>query len=366
MKYSPYRHIDSILVKNRPIHLTFFLTKRCNAKCSFCFYIYQDQDKNKSNRQIIQDELSLEEIERISTGFGNLLWLAFSGGEIFLRDDLVEITKIFYKKNKPAIILFPTNGLMPDKIFDLIQEIVKHCKKSMIVVKLSLDGPRDLHNSIRGSKKSFQKTLETYKKLSPLVEKYQNFELGINTVFCTENQYELDELFEEVKKLDKIRTHTVSLIRGNVKDETLLNIDMEKYKETINKLRTDLNSDEAKIYKFTGSRLKAAQDIVQRELIFETHRKNKRLIPCYAGKLNLVLTEDGQMFPCEILNQSMGNIREFDYNVSRLIDSDRAKKVISYIKKGSCHCTHECNFITNIMFNPMLYPSLLKEYLRLL
>ena len=39
------------------------------------------------------------------------MWLAFSGGEIFLRSDLVEITRIFYKNNRPAIILLPTKGL---------------------------------------------------------------------------------------------------------------------------------------------------------------------------------------------------------------------------------------------------------------
>jgi len=30
-----------------------------------------------------------------------------------------------------------------------------------------------------------------------------------------------------------------------------------------------------------------------------------------------------------------------------------------------CHCTHECYFMTNILFNPRLYPSLMKEYLLL-
>ena len=44
---------------------------------------------------------------------GQLLWLAFSGGETFLRDDLVEIADVFYKNNRPAIILLPTNGLLP-------------------------------------------------------------------------------------------------------------------------------------------------------------------------------------------------------------------------------------------------------------
>ncbi|MBW2465878.1 MAG: radical SAM protein, partial [Deltaproteobacteria bacterium] len=80
MTYSPFRHLDSILWKRNPIQLTFFLTRRCNARCPFCFYISK-QDAAVS----ASTELSIDEIERIAPQLGRLLWLAFSGGEIFLR-----------------------------------------------------------------------------------------------------------------------------------------------------------------------------------------------------------------------------------------------------------------------------------------
>ena len=76
------RHLDSIAWKRRPIHLTFFVTRRCNARCPFCFYL-QSTEMAEADAA----ELSLEEIERISSSLGSLLWLAFSGGEIFLRKD---------------------------------------------------------------------------------------------------------------------------------------------------------------------------------------------------------------------------------------------------------------------------------------
>ena len=89
MTYSPFRHLDSILWKRKPIQFTFFLTRRCNAKCPFCFYI------SKQNEAVsASSELSIDEIERIAPQLGKLLWLAFSGGEIFLRSDLVEIKKL--------------------------------------------------------------------------------------------------------------------------------------------------------------------------------------------------------------------------------------------------------------------------------
>lgn len=360
MSYSPFRHIDSILWKRAPIHLTLFLTRRCNAKCRHCFYIH---DRNLSNGD--NNELSLDEIEKISTSMGKLLWLAFSGGEIFLRDDIVEIAKIFYRNNKPAIILLPTNGLLTDKISKRIEEILKHCNKSTIAVKLSLDGPERLHDSMRGAVGSFKKTMQTYDALGKLLNKYPNSELGINTVFSSENQDCMDKLIEFVNGLENIKTHTVSLIRGDVSDDGLKGVDIKKYLETIEKIESNLKNRKSSIYRFRGAKIKAAQDIIQRRLIHETILQRRQLIPCYAGKLNLVITETGDLFPCESFSMKLGNIRESDYNVGKILNSGDAQQVISSIKKKGCFCTHECYMMTNILFNPVMYPALLKEYLQI-
>ena len=111
--------------------------------------------------------------------------------------------------------------------------------------------------------------------------------------------------------------------------------------------------------------MKAAQDILQRRLIHRTAVEKRRVVPCYAGRLNVVLTETGDVSPCEILTESLGNVRDYGYNVRRVLRSERAMKAIRAIREGRCRCTHECNFITNILFNPRLYPALLGEYLRL-
>jgi len=81
--------------------------------------------------------------------------------------------------------------------------------------------------------------------------------------------------------------------------------------------------------------------------------------------LNIVLTENGDVFPCEVSTEKMGNIRDYDYNIKELLDSKQAREIASKIKKGECYCSHECYFMTNILFNPKIYPKLLKEYLTL-
>ena len=54
------RHAGSILWKRRPIQLTFFVTRKCNARCPFCFYL-QSADHPDDGAA----ELTLGEIEKI-------------------------------------------------------------------------------------------------------------------------------------------------------------------------------------------------------------------------------------------------------------------------------------------------------------
>ena len=357
--YTPFRHINSIFLKTMPIHLTFFVTRKCNSKCPFCFYLKSSESK------VSAEELSLDEIQKVSKSLGSLLWLAFSGGEIYLRDDLVEISKVFYKNNRPAIMLYPTNGLLPELIRDRTEEILIHCKKSVIAVKLSINGLNEAHDKLRSTPHSFDKTMETYSLLEELLEKYPNFELGVNTVFCSENQDSMDMIIDFVSILKNIKTHTISLIRGSLADESYKKIDYKKYLHAIKRLEENLKKKTSGTYRFRGARIKAAQDILQRNLIHRTLLEQKRLIACYAGRLNIVLTENGDVYPCEILTEILGNVKDYKYNIKKILRSEKARKVLTAIQDKKCFCTHECYFITNILFNPKLYPALAKEYLQL-
>jgi MoaA/NifB/PqqE/SkfB family radical SAM enzyme len=352
--------MKEIFRKQRPIHLTFFVTRRCNAGCPFCFYL-----RTAEKTPDVRPELSLEEISRTSSSLGSLLWLAFSGGEIYLRDDLVDISGIFYKNNKPVIMLFPTNGLLPEVILDRTEKILSNCPKSVIAVKLSLDGVGRAHDALRNSPGSFDKAMQTYHMLEGLMERYRNFELGINTVFCSENQDSMDKIIDFVTGLKNIKAHTISLIRGNLANDNYKRVDYRKYNKAIARLEENLKKNISGVYRFRGARVKAAQDIVQRRLIYQTACEQKRSIPCYAGRLNLVLRESGDVYPCELLEGSFGNVRNSDYDIRSILRSEKAGKIIDEIRASHCHCTHECYTMTNILFNPKVYPTLAKEYLQL-
>lgn len=358
--FSAIRHSPSIFLKRKPVHLTFFITKRCNARCPFCFYLKNNDFQNQN-----ESELTLDEIEKISNSINNLLWLAFSGGEIYLRKDLVEISEIFYKRNKPVFMLYPTNGLMPKLIKERTEEILKRCKNSVIAVKLSIDDLYEDHDKIRDTPGSFNKTIKTYQLLSELLNKYENFELGVNTVFCANNQDNMHNIINYVSELKHIKTHTISLVRGNLSQQEYKNVDLKKYHAAINFLANNTKQKQENLYRFKGARLKSAQDIIQRRLIHQTMQENTRQIPCYAGTTNLVLSETGEIFPCEIRADSFGNIRDYGYDIQRLLKNEQTVRIKKSIKNNECHCTHECNFMTNILLNPKMYPTLVQEYMHI-
>ena len=164
----------------------------------------------------------MDEVEKISASMGDLLWLLFSGGEIFVRKDLPDLVDAFYRNNHPVIITLPTNGLAPDLIVPGYRGDPRAtAPRAPSSARSPLDGIGDEHDRMRNTPGSFDKAMETYERLRQLGERYENLQLGINTVFCRENQDNMDEIIDFVNTLPGCETHTISMVRGNPADDSL-------------------------------------------------------------------------------------------------------------------------------------------------
>ena len=130
--------LSNFLRLRSPYKITFACTYRCNLKCKTCF-IWK---KKKSG-----NELSLEEIEKI---FRNtkIQWLNLTGGEPFLREDIVDVVEIIVKRSKPYIVNITTNGFLTDKIIELIREIKKINSNQIFMMVTGLDNKKDLIKAI--------------------------------------------------------------------------------------------------------------------------------------------------------------------------------------------------------------------------
>ncbi len=62
------------------------------------------------------------------------------------------------------------------------------------------------------------------------------------------------------------------------------------------------------------------------DVIYQSVKHNKMTVPCKAGKKCFVITADGQIILCELLNIVLGNIRDCNYDPMALLGSERASE----------------------------------------
>jgi radical SAM protein with 4Fe4S-binding SPASM domain len=104
--------------KRVPVEASLEITRRCPLECQHCYNNLPMGDLAARNR-----ELSKQEYEQLLTELADMgvIWLLFTGGEIFARKDFLEIYT--FAKQKGFIITLFTNGiLINEKIADYLSE----------------------------------------------------------------------------------------------------------------------------------------------------------------------------------------------------------------------------------------------------
>jgi len=344
MKISNYiRIVEKFIDKRYPVQVTHFVTSKCNARCKHCFY-WKNLNKNKN-------ELTLGEIRKISKSMPNFFFLIISGGEPFLRDDLDKIIKIYYENNNIGNLTIPTNGFLTKKIYDTIKNILISCPELLVTVSLSLDGIGIDHDEIRGVDGIFDKVTATYWMLNDLKKSNKNFNVDFLTTISILNQNKLKQISHYVRENFNSEINII-LIRGDSKESFVKNIDIKYYDDmwAFQKNRFESKDSQSKLKSIIRKRLQ----LIRQEFLSRTFKDRKYLIPCYACKLDVVINEEGDVYPCEMLNEKIGNLRDYEYDFKKLWWSKKADEIRKCIKSSKCYCTHECNMRTNILFNPYI------------
>src|SRR5215208_2254260 len=100
-----------------PPFLIVFINSHCNLTCEHCFYW-----RNLNRR----DDLTFDELHRLSLELGPIENLNLSGGEPFLRPDFAEVCELFIKNNHVQQIYVPTNGYYTDKMSQQIDKVLRN------------------------------------------------------------------------------------------------------------------------------------------------------------------------------------------------------------------------------------------------
>lgn len=341
-----------------PIYLIHFVTERCNARCLHCLGNFTSTVKD--------EELTIDEIERASRTLGSIFFLLPTGGEPFLRKDLPEIIRIYYKNNSLRKVGMPTNGSLTETTVKGVRNILEIGKDLHLGVDISIDGIGEDHDRIRNFPGLFQRAVTTYRELKGLEREYNNFNVCVEITISHFNQDKLPDIYDYFLNELKIDNLIVRIVRGLPREPRAKDVDIDKFEDFSKRVEEDIITHRLPGYSnFPFSNFVIARDIIGRRLTIKLLREKRYQIPCYAGNLTGVLRSNGDVYPCELLSEKYGNLREVNYDFGELWLSEKADRVRERIIKEKCFCTHECFITNNILFNLSMFPIVFKEWVRL-
>ncbi len=291
---------------NLPKDLVLAVTYNCNSRCRMCNIWKTDP----------MPVLALAEYTKLPN---NLTDINITGGEPFLRPDLVDLIKLLVEKNPMAKIIISSNGFATQLIKEKMQAILKI--KPDIGIGLSLDGIGQVHDQIRGIPGGYEKVLATLKVLQSLGVK--NLRLAF-----TAGDYNIDQL-DKVYQLSRDLgiEFTLAAIHNadnyfNIVENKITKID--KFKDEFEKLiKTEL----------AGWNLKRWVRAYFAYALFAYIKTGQRLLPNYSGQDNLFIDPQGNVYPADISAHLMGNLKDFA-SLEDLYSSKQAQEAIALERKS--------------------------------
>jgi len=318
-----------------PLNLTVSITHKCHSRCKTC-NVYQKK----------VTEFTLEEFEKTFQSIGSgLYWLTISGGEPFLRKDIVDICKSAYENCKPRILNIATNGFLSDVISERVEQIVQNSPDAEIIVNLSIDEIGEKHDEIRNTKNNFTRVIETFEKLKKI--NYSNLTVGIHTVISRYNVHNFREIYEELNRLNP-DSYITEIAEERVELGTIgqgIAPSIEDYSEAINFL-----SERIKEQHYSGiSTITQAFRLQYYELVKKILKEKRQILPCYAGFISAQIAPDGEVWACCIKAESMGNLSQANYDFRKVWFSEEAQNIRRSIREKQCFCPLANASYTNML-----------------
>ena len=330
--------------------LLLFVTSRCKSLCRTCFYF----DKLNST-----DDLTFDQIRKMSDTaprFGKL-WI--SGGEPFLRDELAEIVAMFARNNGVTSVNLPTNGLLPDRMFRALDAMLEQATGISIDLNVSLDGLANTHDSIRGVPNNFTRTLETMKACEQRYGGVKRLRRNVLTVITRENYGEIVRLGLHLMENAAIDGQYFEVVRGQTPDASLKNLSRADVAALHRQLLPFHRHYAKKLFAHLPKPARAVATMYylgNLRLHFELHEKclerpERWPMPCTAGQTSIVVDHNGRFRACE-LRGIVGDLADFNYNLSDALASQAMRQETTSIPEANCWCTHSCFIQDSSKFSP--------------
>lgn len=280
-----------------------------------------------------ENELSSEEIKDLLLQAKELgvRELSLSGGEPFLRRDVLDISK-FARDRCDMLVDINTNGLLLDTI--PVDEVVNTF--DMIIVSLDTLNERT-YEKVRGVNGSFKIVTNGLGKL--LKNRLHKSQVAVNCVVSSQNLDSIGELLRFGKNndlqvlLQPVHNSPENSFVTDEEDAELTRFDeltvTEKWKEI------------SHVLSYTNFMYRTyCKDYYDGIPLFLLKKKPKEFI-CFAGSFNFWVDPHGYVFPCEFLREKKWNIREKRLREIWNEMNDQRKQISS--KQRSCFCWLLCS-----------------------
>jgi organic radical activating enzyme len=169
-------------------------TMRCNLHCEFCYVLDFLNIEGEWREEMTVDRLRQAFPDR--AGFQ----VSLTGGEIFMRKDILSVLDLFKEKGYSCGYLTTNGTIISDERADALADLaaagfLKH-------ISVSVDGPGDLHDRARGLKGTFTRTTAGLRRLQEAARRrHAPLRVSINTTVAHESLEALDQMVDVADEL---------------------------------------------------------------------------------------------------------------------------------------------------------------------
>jgi len=328
--------------KQLPINLTVSVTYSCPSRCATCD-IWQKK----------VDDLSVDEYARIFPTLEKVpVWVTLSGGDQFLRADFDEVVRLVRTLIEPSIINIPMNGIITERIFQLLPKIAHYTVGSQLVLNLSVDEIGGAHDRIRGADHNFEKLKLAADLIHDLKKTYPHIVMGVHTVISKLNVARIPEIEREARAIFKPDSYIAEVAENRVELKT-----MEKditpapsdYRRAVAHLGNVIRANRST---HPVARLVESLRLEYYELAARILEEKRQVIDCYAGWASAHLAPDGHVWGCCVRAGSVGNVRDRDYDFRTVWFGVEADAFRASVRAHECACPLANASYTNLLLDP--------------
>ena len=315
---------SNVTALSKPYKLNFAITLWCQSRCLHCG-IWQLKPKN---------ELTIDEIREFARKNNSFRWIELTGGEPFLRSDIVEIARAFRDSCSGLYILtMPTNSLCRQElVVSKIREMLE-LGIPKISITVSLDGYRELHDRIRGVPGNYDRAIGIFKALRELKKEYPNLFFVFGYTMTKLNEGQFDKTFQEVKKeIPDIRYNDFHMNVGQISSNYYHNENGSSVVPNGGEVAKEIEMVLQK-RRFEMGIIPSIEEIFLKNLIYYAKTGNAPM-KSRSLEASLFLDSFGNVYPSIMWNRKITNVREIEYDLAKVWHGSDANDVREQISRG--------------------------------